>query len=131
MERPQTTVYHDAGPMAGGFVNAAMRALVDELVRREPGDGGAIDPLHRRISLVALQRRLARLTRGLPIPHAAGGRLDDLLADFLAELRAEEIPCAETALLRIGLVWADLCTLAGEEPPRAVAALLDEPACAG
>lgn len=143
MERQRATQCHAVGLTADGFINAAMHALVDEMVRREPDNGEAIDPLRWEVSLVALWRRLARLTGeavpwqmdvclawGLPIPRVTGDPLADLLFGFLAELRAEEVPQAEFRPLQLGLVWLDLCRLAGEEPPRAVAALLDEPACA-
>ena len=50
-----------------------------------------------------------------------------LLGALLAELEAEEIPAPLRQPLTLAAVWADLCRLAGEEPPAAVRAYLDEP----
>jgi hypothetical protein len=63
-------------------------------------------------------------------PSAPAMPINDLLAAFVAELEAEGIPAPLGQPLTLGLVWADLCRLAGEEPPPAVAALLGEPVAA-
>lgn len=56
--------------------------------------------------------------------------INDLLAALVAELEAEGITAPLVQPLTLGFVWADLCRLAGEEPPPAVAAMLDEPVAA-
>ncbi len=45
----------------------------------------------------------------------------------LADELSLDIPDVLTAPLTFGLVWLDLCRLAGEEPPADVAALLETP----
>ncbi len=45
----------------------------------------------------------------------------------LAEDLSTESPDLLTAPLTFGLVWLDLCRLAGEEPPADVAALAETP----
>lgn len=70
------------------------------------------------------QRRSHRPT-GTP-----GARINDLLAALVAELEAEGVPAPLGQPLTLAVVWADLCRLAGEEPPPAVRALLDEPVAA-
>lgn len=52
--------------------------------------------------------------------------INDLMATFVAELEAGGIPDPTGQALTLGIVWADLCRLAGEEPPPAIAALLDD-----
>ena len=49
----------------------------------------------------------------------------------LADELSEEIPDLLTAPLSFGLLWLDLCRLAGEEPPADVAALAETPITAG
>ena len=48
----------------------------------------------------------------------------------LADELSEEIPDLLTAPLSFGLLWLDLCRLAGEEPPADVAALIESPVAA-
>lgn len=57
---------------------------------------------------------------------APSTRINDLMAALVAELEAGDIPDPLGQPLTLGIVWADLCRLAGEEPPPAVAAMLDE-----
>lgn len=52
--------------------------------------------------------------------------INDLMATLVAELEAGGIPDPTGQALTLGIVWADLCRLAGEEPPPAIAALLDD-----
>ena len=49
----------------------------------------------------------------------------------LADELGEEIPDLLTAPLTFGLVWLDLVTIAGEEPPADVASLAETPITAG
>lgn len=56
--------------------------------------------------------------------------INDLMAALVAGLEAEGIPDPLGQSLTLGFVWADLCRLAGEELPAAVAALLGEPVAA-
>lgn len=51
-------------------------------------------------------------------------RLMRALADELAE---EGIPAPLAQPVTLGMLWADLCRLADEEPPPDVSELLDEP----
>ncbi len=48
----------------------------------------------------------------------------------LADELSDEIPNLLTAPLTFGLVWLDLCRLAGEEPPADVLALAERPIAA-
>ncbi len=48
----------------------------------------------------------------------------------LADDLSTEIPDLLTAPLTFGLVWLDLCRLAGEEPPADVLALAERPSVA-
>ena len=48
----------------------------------------------------------------------------------LADELSVDIPDLLTAPLTFGLVWLDLCRLAGEEPPADVAALAETPLAA-
>ncbi len=121
-------------------INTLMRAFVAELAT-----AGVPDPLVQELTFAAVCDDLCRLagevtppfvacllggaapgecTRG---PLAIAGPIAALCARLLTELRAGAIgrPLAEP--LAVGLVWADLCRLAGEEPPAAVRALLDAP----
>ena len=52
------------------------------------------------------------------------------MAALLVELIEGDVPASLTAELPVFTVWADLCRLAGEPVPAAVAALLDAPAAA-
>lgn len=52
--------------------------------------------------------------------------INDLMDELVAGLEGEGIPDPLGQSLTLGFVWADLCRLAGEEVPAAVAALLDE-----
>lgn len=61
---------------------------------------------------------------------APSTRITDLMAALVAELEAGDIPDPLGQPLTLGIVWADLCRLAGEEPPPAVAAMHDEPVAA-
>lgn len=139
MHQKHMSSFPTDGLVAVGPCNALLHALTHDLHTR-----GVSDPLHCRLSLVTLWRRLCRLggeaiprelalflSAGLPLPPLAGGPITELLAGFLVELRAEGVALAGHHPLMVGLLWADLCRIAGEEPPAAVQALLDEPACAG
>lgn len=59
-----------------------------------------------------------------------GARLNDLMTALVAELEADGVPSPLGQAFTLGLIWADLCRLAGEEPPPAVRVLLDEPTAA-
>lgn len=61
---------------------------------------------------------------------ARNAPINDLMAALVAELEADGIPAPLGQPLTLGFVWADLCRLAGEELPPAVAAMLDEPVAA-
>ena len=61
---------------------------------------------------------------------APGASINALMAALVAELEADGIPAPLGQPLTLGFVWADLCRLAGEEPPPAIAAMLDEPVAA-
>jgi len=52
--------------------------------------------------------------------------INDLLGQLLDELHAEGIPDPLSTPFTLATLWLDLCQLAGEEPPVAVATLLDE-----
>ena len=52
--------------------------------------------------------------------------INDLLYRLLDELAAEGIPDPLSTPFTLASLWLDLCQLAGEEPPVAVATLLDE-----
>lgn len=126
-------------------INGLMAALVAELVEAEGGAG--FDPLAERLTLLAVWADLCRLAdetppalirRALglsPIPAPAvpqsGARrapVTRLCARLLAELIAGDVPQPLYQRFTVGLIWADLCRLAGEAPPAPVAALLDAPA---
>lgn len=59
-----------------------------------------------------------------------GARINDLMAAYIAELEADGVPSPLGQAFTLGIIWADLCRLAGEEPPPAVAAMLGEPVAA-
>ncbi len=48
-------------------------------------------------------------------------------AALCAELAADGVPAPLAQPFTLAALWCDLCALAGEEPPAAVAALLDQP----
>ena len=50
-----------------------------------------------------------------------------LLERLVDELADGEVTAALGQPFTLGALWADLCRLAGEEPPAAVRAYLDEP----
>lgn len=126
-------------------INGLMATLVAELTEAEGGPG--FDPLAERLTLLAIWADLCRLAgepppalirRALGIPAApppafpqAGPRrapVTRLCARLLAELIADDVPRPLYQRFTLGLLWADLCRLAGEAPPAPVAALLDAPA---
>lgn len=122
-------------------INTLMRAFVAELAAE-----GVPDPLEQELTFAALCDDLCRLAgevtppfighllgasyregaRGLP---ATAGPIGALCLRLLTELRAEGVERPLAQPLSVGLVWADLCHLAGEEPPAVVGALLDAPVC--
>ncbi len=53
--------------------------------------------------------------------------INDALEQFCAELRAGGCPHPLDQPVPVGLLWLDLCALAGEDSPAAVAALVDRP----
>ncbi len=53
--------------------------------------------------------------------------VNDLLERLVDELADGEVTAALGQRFTLGALWADLCRLAGEEPPEAVRAYLDEP----
>ena len=55
--------------------------------------------------------------------------INGLLAALCDELAEGDVPYPLEQPCRLGLVWLDLCRLAGEEPPADVVALVDQPAC--
>ncbi len=54
--------------------------------------------------------------------------VNDALEQFCRDLAAGGVPHPLDQPVPRGLLWFDLATIAGEAPPPAVAALLDEPA---
>ena len=54
--------------------------------------------------------------------------INDLLRRLCDELTEGDVPAPLEQPLRLGLVWADLCRLAGEPAPPDVVACLDAPA---
>jgi hypothetical protein len=52
--------------------------------------------------------------------------INDLLHRLLDELAVEGIPDPLSTPFTLATLWLDLCQLAGEEPPVAVATRLDE-----
>ena len=121
-------------------VNALMRAFVAELAAE-----GVPNPLGQELTLAAVWDDLCRLAGEAPPPPvehllagtaaaspalvvlAAEGSISALCARLLHDLRANRIPRPLSRPYPVGLVWADLCRLAGERPPAAVRALLDAP----
>jgi hypothetical protein len=61
------------------------------------------------------------------IQTVTGAAINALMRELADELAEEGNPNPLTQPLPLGFVWADLCRLAGAEPPADVAALLDEP----
>ena len=59
-----------------------------------------------------------------------GARINDLMAALVADLAADGVLSPLGQVFTLGIIWAELCRLAGEEPPPAVAAMLDEPVAA-
>ena len=55
--------------------------------------------------------------------------INELLTALCDELADGDVPYRLEHAWPLGLVWIDLCRLAGEEPPADVAALIDRPAC--
>ncbi len=53
--------------------------------------------------------------------------INAILEALCDELAADGVPAPLAQSLTLAAVWYDLCRLAGEEPPAAVAALLDGP----
>ena len=53
--------------------------------------------------------------------------INDALERFCAELRVGGCPHPLDRPVPVGLLWLDLCALAGEDPPPAVAAVVDRP----
>lgn len=124
-------------------INGLMAALVAELVDAE--DGTAFEPLAERLTLLAVWADLSRLA-GEPLPacirHALGDTgqaraattrrvpVTQLCGRLLAELIAGDVPDPLSQRYSLGLLWVDLCRLAGEAPPDHVAILLDVPVAA-
>ncbi len=54
------------------------------------------------------------------------GTITDLMQTLVADLAAEGVPHPAAHPFTLAVLWADLCRLAGEEPPAEVLALLDE-----
>ena len=52
--------------------------------------------------------------------------VNDAMERLVDELADGDVPSALTQPLTLGLVWADLCRLAGEELPLAVRLMVDE-----
>lgn len=68
-----------------------------------------------------------------PAPRPSGptgARINDLMAALVADLEADGVPSPLGQVFTLGIIWAELCRLAGEEPPPAVAGMLDEPVAA-
>ncbi len=53
--------------------------------------------------------------------------VNDALRALCDELAADGVPAPLAQSFTLAAVWADLARLAGEEPPAAVVALLDQP----
>ena len=137
MEHLQVTIRTQTSPS----INSLMAALVAELAEAE--DDTTFDPLAERLTLLAVWADLCRLA-GEPLPaclrHALGdtGRaraatttrrapVTQLCGRLLAELIAGDVPDPLGQRYSLGLLWVDLCRLAGETPPDHVAILLDVP----
>ncbi|HEX5505310.1 MAG TPA: hypothetical protein VFW96_22015 [Thermomicrobiales bacterium] len=119
-------------------LDALLRALVAELVA-----AGMPDPLDQRLTLAAIWDDLSRLGGERPPPAvrhlltgdatpdappaAAAGPVARACARLVGELHARGIPDPLAQPCALGLVWAALCRLAGEEPPALVRALLAAP----
>ncbi len=53
--------------------------------------------------------------------------INSAMTTLLEELAEDGVPDVLTASFTFVAIWQDLCRIAGEEPPRDVAALLDQP----
>ncbi len=53
--------------------------------------------------------------------------INEALEQFCRDLAAGGVPHPLDQPVTLGLLWFDLCALAGEEPPADVAALVDVP----
>ncbi len=53
--------------------------------------------------------------------------INEALEAFCAELAAGGVPHPLDQPVTLGLLWFDLATIAGEEPPAAVVQLVDQP----
>ena len=129
MEHLQVTIHTRTAPS----INGLMAALVAELLEAE--DDTTFDPLAERLTLLAVWADLCRLA-GEPLPTAilralgAPARprstatvsqvpVTRLCGRLLAELLADDVPDPLSQRYRLGLLWLDLCRLAGETPPGA------------
>ena len=56
--------------------------------------------------------------------------INDLLSWLCDELAEGDVPEPLAQEFTLGLLWLDLCRLAGEEPPAFLVALIDGPALA-
>ncbi len=133
------TVHTRTTPTINGLMAALAAELTDE---GEP----EFDPLTERLTLLIVWSDLCRLAgetppalirRALGDPDGASvtppigvrhAPVTRLCARLLAELIADDVPTPLYQRFTLGLLWADLCRLAGEIPPPPVTALLDTPA---
>ncbi len=112
--------------------------------------GGHGNPLTRRLPLPTIWGALRELTGDArssgeaALPEAdrrdsraagqhacpASQAIAGAFAALHGELLAEGVPDPLARPFVVGLVWADLCALTGEEPPPMVLALLDDRAAA-
>ena len=115
------------GPLHRSFTLAAVWDDLCQIAGEEPPAG-----------VRALLEDVAGCTRPIPRPAPPGdaGRLEpprqgnrmtvnSVFAALMADLEAGDVPTPLSQPLTLGLVWADLCRLTNEAPPRAVLALLD------
>ena len=123
-------------------VNGPMAQLVAALAAE-----GQVNPLTHRLPLLTIWGAVHHLTgdgrsfRDAALPAAdlrdgpddgrppcpARRAIAETFTALRDELLAEGIAAPLAQPLTVGLVWADLCAHAGEEPPAAVLALLDGP----
>lgn len=131
----------------------AIDPTINGLMERFGTDLGMLvqgDPLTVRLPLVSIWGTLLQLTgdetsycdavrlvldcRDAPATvrplSTAGSVVVGAFSALLDTLLAEEIPAPLFESFTVGLVWADLCELTGEEPPACVLALLELPVVA-
>ncbi|HEU5424570.1 MAG TPA: hypothetical protein VFU72_13575 [Nitrolancea sp.] len=125
-------------PSTRSAINTMMRAFVAELAA-----AGVPDPLNQQITLAALwddlcrlsherspaavECRLAGATAASTARASTTGPVSAAFNRLLGELTARHLPDPLAQRFTVGLVWAVLCQLGGEDPPALVQALLHAP----